>query len=108
MNQEGNYQWNEHYPIEADFFKDIDNGDLYVAVDLDHSIVGFSGNSNIFLEVIFELAITTDQPKEYSEVGLDIQEMAIVPHRLAVVPQVIIHDYSFILLNFLYYIYYDM
>ena len=44
MNQEGNYQWNEYYPTESDFLKDLTNEELFVVEENDKSIIGFAGN----------------------------------------------------------------
>ncbi len=70
LNSEGNYQWNSTYPLESDFRKDIDLDQLWVAT-FEGRVMGFA-------------AITTDQPEEYGDVGYDVSEMSIVPHRVAV------------------------
>jgi ribosomal protein S18 acetylase RimI-like enzyme len=67
-----NLQWDDTYPNDGVFNKDIENGYLWVAV-IGDSIAGVA-------------AITTDQEPEYAEVGWDIHEPAIVVHRLAVDP----------------------
>lgn len=72
LNAEGNFQWNESYPLSADFEKDIANNELWVAT-VDGVVAGFA-------------ALTTDQPEEYTGVGWDITETAIVPHRVATDP----------------------
>lgn len=69
----GNFQWDDTYPNAAVFEEDIAVGQLWVA-DADGIIAGVS-------------AITTDQYPEYADVGLDINETAIVTHRLAVSPR---------------------
>ncbi|MFD0941359.1 GNAT family N-acetyltransferase [Pedobacter boryungensis] len=69
----GNLQWDNAYPNEAVFEKDISFHQLWVA-EIDGSIAGIA-------------AITTDQELEYAQVGWDINETAIVTHRLAVNPQ---------------------
>jgi GNAT superfamily N-acetyltransferase len=66
----GNFQWDSTYPNAAVFEGDIAQGQLWVA-DADGDIAGVS-------------AITTEQYPEYADVGLDINETAIVTHRLAV------------------------
>jgi GNAT superfamily N-acetyltransferase len=70
MNAAGNFQWDNTYPNPEVFKNDIAHNQLWVA-DLDGDIGGIA-------------AITTDQDQEYSEVGWDINETAIVTHRLAV------------------------
>ncbi len=74
LNAQGNYQWNDTYPLRSDFEKDVQNQELWVAV-LNDQIVGFG-------------AITTDQPEEYADCGLDISKEAVVAHRVAVTPRV--------------------
>jgi len=70
MNALGNFQWDSTYPNAKVFENDIALNQLWVA-DADGDIAGVS-------------AITTDQEPEYAEVGWDINETAIVTHRLAV------------------------
>ncbi|MFI5162607.1 MAG: GNAT family N-acetyltransferase [Sphingobacteriales bacterium] len=66
----GNFQWDDTYPNAAVFEEDIALGQLWVA-DADGDIAGVT-------------AITTEQYPEYADVGMDINETAIVTHRLAV------------------------
>jgi ribosomal protein S18 acetylase RimI-like enzyme len=70
MRASGNFQWDDVYPNAGVFEKDVALKQLWVA-DVDGGIGGFS-------------AITTDQEAEYANVGWDINEPAIVTHRLAV------------------------
>jgi GNAT superfamily N-acetyltransferase len=70
MNAAGNFQWDSTYPNAAVFEKDIVLNRLWVA-EIDGAIGGIA-------------AITTDQEPEYAHVGWDINEQAIVTHRLAV------------------------
>jgi ribosomal protein S18 acetylase RimI-like enzyme len=70
MNAAGNFQWDSSYPNAAVFEKDIELDQLWVA-DADGDIAGVS-------------AITTAQEPEYALVGWDLNETAIVTHRLAV------------------------
>jgi GNAT superfamily N-acetyltransferase len=70
MNASGNFQWDSTYPNAEVFEKDIALNQLWVA-DADGAIAGIA-------------AITTDQEAEYADVGWDINETAIVTHRLAV------------------------
>jgi ribosomal protein S18 acetylase RimI-like enzyme len=73
MNANGNLQWDSTYPDAAVFQKDLDKAQLWVA-EAEGQIVGVA-------------AITTDQEPEYAHAGLDISELAVVVHRLAVDPQ---------------------
>ncbi|MES2112633.1 MAG: GNAT family N-acetyltransferase [Bacteroidota bacterium] len=73
MRASGNMQWDDTYPNPQVFEKDIEQNQLWVA-DIDGGIAGVS-------------AITTDQEPEYADVGWDINETAIVTHRLAVSPR---------------------
>lgn len=73
MNASGNFQWDSKYPNREVFMKDIAAQQLWVA-DEDGDIAGIS-------------AITTDQEPEYASVGFDLNETAIVTHRLAVSPR---------------------
>ncbi|WP_299464653.1 GNAT family N-acetyltransferase [Mucilaginibacter sp.] len=68
----GNLQWDDKYPNPEVFENDIKLNQLWVA-DVDGAIGGVT-------------AITTEQYPEYEQVGLDINETAIVTHRLAVSP----------------------
>jgi ribosomal protein S18 acetylase RimI-like enzyme len=68
----GNLQWDDSYPNEAVFQRDIDLVQLWVA-DAENSIAGVA-------------AVTMDQEPDYEQVGWDINEPAIVVHRLAVDP----------------------
>jgi ribosomal protein S18 acetylase RimI-like enzyme len=68
----GNRQWDETYPNEKVFQRDIGLGQLWVA-DAETSIAGLA-------------AITMDQEPDYAQVGWDINEPAVVVHRLAVDP----------------------
>lgn len=72
MNQAGNFQWDDQYPNETVFREDITNGQLWVA-ELDNQLAGVA-------------ALTEDQEPEYAQVGFDLNERAIVTHRLAVDP----------------------
>jgi len=70
MNAAGNFQWDSTYPNAKVFENDITLKQLWVA-DADGDIAGIA-------------AITTDQEAEYADVGWDLNETAIVTHRLAV------------------------
>lgn len=74
LNADGNYQWNDTYPLASDFMKDVEDNVLWVAVDdSTGKMVGVA-------------ALTTDQYPEYADVGWDLSEVCIVPHRVAVSP----------------------
>jgi GNAT superfamily N-acetyltransferase len=75
LNDAGNFQWNETYPLESDFLKDIENDELWVAEE-NTLILGF-------------MAITTDFPPEYHNFGWDMNSPATIPHRLALAPEAI-------------------
>jgi ribosomal protein S18 acetylase RimI-like enzyme len=68
----GNLQWDESYPNEGVFERDIDLKQLWIA-ETGPDIAGIA-------------AITMDQEPDYAQVGWDISEPAIVVHRLAVDP----------------------
>ena len=72
MRAAGNLQWDDTYPNPKVFEDDIAAGQLWVA-EADGQVAGLT-------------AITTEQYPEYAQVGLDINETAIVTHRLAVSP----------------------
>jgi ribosomal protein S18 acetylase RimI-like enzyme len=72
MRAAGNLQWDETYPNDAVFQRDIDLDQLWVAV-VDSNIAGVA-------------AVTMDQEPDYKQVGWNIEEPAIVVHRLAVDP----------------------
>ena len=72
MRATGNLQWDETYPNDAVFQRDIDLNQLWIA-EVNGSIAGVA-------------AITMDQEPDYTQVGWDISEPAIVVHRLAVDP----------------------
>lgn len=73
MNAAGNFQWDATYPNEQVFENDIAADQLWIA-KVGDSVAGVA-------------AITTDQDAEYADVGWDINETAIVTHRLAVSPR---------------------
>jgi GNAT superfamily N-acetyltransferase len=72
MQEKGNLQWDEHYPNAAVFEKDVAAEQLWVA-EIDGQVAGVA-------------AITTDQEPEYADASWDINETAIVVHRVAVDP----------------------
>lgn len=72
MRASGNFQWSNDYPNPEVFADDIDKNQLWVALN-DTQLVGV-------------IAITDEQSPEYTDVGWDITEEALVTHRLAVDP----------------------
>src|ERR1700739_849745 len=72
MRATGNLQWDETYPNETVFQRDIDLRQLWIA-DAETGIAGLA-------------AITMDQEPDYAQVGWDINEPPVVVHRLAVDP----------------------
>ena len=70
MNFYGNFQWNEGYPKEEDFRKDITEGTLFV-YDIKGVIAGF-------------ICINRNEPEEYKNVNWSIAKEAFIIHRLAV------------------------
>ena len=68
----GNLQWDENYPDAAVFRRDIGLKQLWIA-EIGPEVVGIA-------------AMTMDQEPDYAQVGWDIEEPAIVVHRLAVDP----------------------
>jgi ribosomal protein S18 acetylase RimI-like enzyme len=72
MRASGNLQWDDSYPNEAVFQRDINLTQLWIA-EVDRGIAGVA-------------AVTMDQEADYTQVGWDIREPAIVVHRLAVDP----------------------
>ena len=70
MHSYGNFQWNEDYPKEKDFIKDITEGTLFV-YDVKGSIAGL-------------ICINRDEPEEYKNVNWSTAKEAFVIHRLAV------------------------
>lgn len=72
MRATGNLQWGDDYPNPDVFEADISIGQLWIS-EINNRIVGVS-------------AITTDQDPEYADAGWNINDKAIVTHRLAVDP----------------------
>lgn len=73
MRADGNLQWDETYPNRQVFERDIEMGQLWVA-ELEGVAAAVA-------------AITRDQEPEYAQAGWDVDEPAIVVHRLAVDPE---------------------
>src|SRR5260370_38254389 len=72
MRAAGNLQWDETYPNETVFQRDIDLGQLWVA-DAETRIAGLA-------------AITMDHEPDYAQVGWDISQPTAVVHRLPTDP----------------------
>lgn len=70
MHSYNNYQWDENYPKEKDFAKDIEKGDLYV-IEKEGELLGFA-------------CINKEEPDEYKELNWSLDEEALVVHRMAV------------------------
>jgi ribosomal protein S18 acetylase RimI-like enzyme len=74
MRAAGNMQWDDDYPNEDIFARDIQLDELWAVESVGGNIAGVA-------------AITTDQSPEYASIGWNIHEAAIVIHRLAVHPE---------------------
>jgi len=72
MREQGNLQWDSDYPNEQVFREDIAAGQLWV-LEIEGAVAGVA-------------ALTSDQSPEYADVGWDLNEPAVVVHRLAVDP----------------------
>jgi ribosomal protein S18 acetylase RimI-like enzyme len=87
LNNAGNYQWNEFYPLKEHFLEDVKNGDLYIAYQEDEQDPEDSIKTSNTYEILGFIAITTDQPPEYSDLDWNNNsKVAIVPHRIGVSP----------------------
>jgi ribosomal protein S18 acetylase RimI-like enzyme len=73
MRAAGNLQWDDTYPNAGVFERDIGLGQLWVA-EIDGSVAAVA-------------AVTRNQEPEYAQVGWDVEESAVVVHRLAVDPE---------------------
>jgi len=73
MRAAGNHQWDDHYPNEEVFARDIALGELWVLEPAAGVLAGVA-------------AITTEQEPEYAQADWDAAAPAIVVHRLAVDP----------------------
>lgn len=72
MHEAGNFQWDDQYPNKIVFGEDIEKSQLWV--------VGIAGH------IAGVAALTEDQEPEYAQVGFDLNQRAVVTHRLAVDP----------------------
>lgn len=73
MRTYGNTQWNESYPQERDFMKDVQNGNLFV-LEMDKQIAGF-------------VCINQEEPEEYDSLNWELSDKPMVVHRMAVNPK---------------------
>jgi GNAT superfamily N-acetyltransferase len=72
MHSYNNYQWDESYPKEKDFIKDIQSGCLFAA-ERDGKLLGF-------------VCVNKIEPVEYSKLNWSSNEEAMVVHRMSVNP----------------------
>lgn len=70
MHSYNNYQWDDNYPQEKDFAKDIEKGDLYV-IEEERELRGFA-------------CINKEEPEEYTDINWSLDEERLVLHRMAV------------------------
>jgi len=70
LHNEGNYQWNEDYPLRTHFEADIKNTCLYVA-EVNNEVAGF-------------ICINTDEDLAYQPLPWRKEGLAIVIHRFAI------------------------
>jgi|GEM_PF-92051 len=72
MHSYNNYQWDENYPKDKDFIKDIESGSLFV-VERDGKLMGV-------------VCVNKIEPAEYSGLNWLLNEEAMVIHRMSVNP----------------------
>jgi GNAT superfamily N-acetyltransferase len=77
MRANGNFQWSESYPNREIFARDLSLGQLWVAVCQAEDQEKVAGVA----------ALTQDQSPEYAQVGWNLDEPAMVVHRMAVDPR---------------------
>ncbi|HZK53641.1 MAG TPA: GNAT family N-acetyltransferase [Desulfosporosinus sp.] len=70
MNAYDNYQWDENYPQEEDFIRDIQKEELFV-IERKRKIAGF-------------VCINKVEPVEYNGLNWTVDEAAVVLHRMSV------------------------
>ena len=73
MKTYGNTQWDDSYPQEKDFAKDISNGELYVD-ERKGEVAGL-------------ICVNQVEPAEYEDLNWSLKEKAMVVHRLSVNPK---------------------
>lgn len=70
MHAQGNFQWNEKYPLRGDFELDISNGTLYI-IEENSAVAGF-------------VCLDFNEPEEYKNADWQKPGPALVLHRMAV------------------------
>lgn len=70
MNAYNNYQWDENYPQEEDFIRDIQREELFV-IERKRKIAGF-------------VCINKAEPVEYNGLNWTLDKAAVVLHRMSV------------------------
>ena len=73
MKTYGNTQWDDNYPQEKDFAKDVSNGELYVD-ERKGEVAGL-------------ICVNQVEPAEYEDLKWSLKEKAMVVHRLSVNPK---------------------
>lgn len=73
MQAQGNFQWDDNYPLRGDYERDIENAELYV-IEENGIVSGF-------------LCLNGDEPEEYKTAAWEKSEPALVIHRMAVAPE---------------------
>jgi len=73
MHSYNNYQWDENYPQEQDFIRDISQGTLYVLLR-DGKLAAF-------------VCVNQVEPVEYRGLNWSLREEAMVIHRMSVDPE---------------------
>lgn len=74
MQNVDNDQWTEAYPVYEDFYRDITAKELFVDTDNEGIIKSF-------------VCLNTTQPSEYAAVSWELDQEALIIHRMAVNPQ---------------------
>lgn len=87
MKEYNNTQWDENYPQASNFEKDIEAGDLYVDAVETGELRGF-------------VCINYVEPVEYKDIKWQLDEKAVVVHRMAVNPKFRNQGVGISLLNF--------
>lgn len=73
LQAQGNFQWDDAYPLREDYRLDIENAELYVIED-DGVVAGF-------------LCLNSDEPEVYKSAAWKNPPPALVIHRMAVAPE---------------------
>lgn len=72
MHLQGNDQWDDNYPVTADFANDIQKKELYVS-EINGLVSGF-------------ICINYSQPEEYAKISWSSNQKPMILHRMAVAP----------------------